>query len=423
VVVGLNPALKGPELIGLLSHSGAECLFVDARHPEAGSLGRAIGPSTRVVKVELGKGIPGQVAPDPGTGLDPESLAVIVYTSGTTGDPKGVTLTHRNLAVNADSILQSLPVREEDRAICVLPFQYSYGSSVLNTHLVTGGTLVLERSFMYPHSVLERMVRERVTTLAGVPSTFRILMHRTRLSEYDLSSLRYVTVAGGPLGPLEISGFRELIPDADVFVMYGQTEASPRLSCYGVQEPDPKGGSAGKAIPGVELCIRDERGIDLPAGGVGEVCAKGENVMKGYWAEPEETAEVLRDGWLYTGDQGHLDGDGYLFLQGRLREMIKSGAHRIAPSEIEEVIRDVPGVRDVVVMGIQHDLLGQIPKAWVIPNDANLSIKKRILHECQRRLARFKVPKDVELRNEFPRTASGKVQKHLLYPGDQSAQR
>jgi len=418
VVVGLNPALKGEELGRLLGHCGAECLVIDARHPEAGGMGTVLGGKAGVVKVSLGEGIPGPPESSGPRTLEPASLATIVYTSGTTGHPKGVMLTHGNLAANIDSILSSLPIQREDRAVSLLPFQYSYGASVLHTHLAVGATLVLERSFLYPHLVLEGMAREGVTSMAGVPSTFRLLIRRTELSAYDLSSLRYVTVAGGPLRPDDIGRFRMLVPRAEFFVMYGQTEASPRLSCYQVSDPDPKAGSAGQAIPGVELCIRDENGHNLPPGVEGEVCARGDNLMAGYWNDERETDQVLKGGWLYTGDLGYLDSDGFLFLRGRLREMIKSGAHRIAPSEIEEVILDVPGVRDAVVIGMADDLLGQVPMAWVIPHKADPGLRKRILHHCQSRLARFKVPRDIEFRGEFPRTASGKVKRHLLYPGE-----
>ncbi len=282
---------------------------------------------------------------------------------------------------------------------------------------VMGGTLVLERSFMYPHLVMERMVEERVTTLPGVPSTFQLLLRRTDLSSYDLSSLRYMTVAGGPMSHGQISRLRELVGGTDFFVMYGQTEASPRLTCLPSEDLDRKIGSAGKAIAGVELRIRDENGGDLTPGTVGEVCARGDNVMLGYWKDQGESDQVLKDGWLWTGDLGHMDEEGYLFLKGRSREMIKSGAHRIAPAEIEEVIQSIPGVKEVVVTGIEDDLLGEAPKAWVIPTEADQALRTKILHECQRRLARFKVPKAVEFRTDFPRTASGKVRRHLLGSG------
>jgi acyl-CoA synthetase (AMP-forming)/AMP-acid ligase II len=419
-IVGLNPALKGEKLAGLVAHSGARVLIIDARHPELATLSERIGPSVKKLEVKIGEGLgPGAGRVDP-PDLDPGSLAAIVYTSGTTGHPKGVMLSHRNLAANTESILRSLPIEENDRALCALPFQYSYGASILHTHLVRGATVVLERSFLFPHLVLDRMVQERATTLAGVSSTFHLLMRRADLTSYDLSSLRYVTSAGGPMGLAEVRRFQSLVPGVEFFVMYGQTEAAPRLTCLPAEDLGRKPGSAGKAIQGVELKIRDEEGRDLLSGEIGEVSARGDNVMMGYWGDPQETEQVLRDGWLWTGDLGHLDEDGYLFLQGRRREMIKSGSHRISPTEIEEVILDLPGVRDVAVAGVKDDLLGEVPHAWVVTSEPGPALRKRILHECQSRLARFQVPREVVFCEGLPRTASGKVQKHLLVTENES---
>jgi acyl-CoA synthetase (AMP-forming)/AMP-acid ligase II len=247
-----------------------------------------------------------------------------------------------------------------------------------------------------------------------VPSTFYLLMRSADLSGYDLSSLRYVTQAGGRMEADQIRRFKELVPGTDFVVMYGQTEASARLAWVQPSELERKAGSAGQAIPGVEISIRDAAGDVLPPGEVGEICARGANVMMGYWADAEETASVLHDGWLHTGDLGHVDEDGYLFLVGRSREMIKSGAHRISPPEIEEVIRAIEGVRDVAVVGVEDEILGQVIKACVVPVAESDDLKRSIRRVCRERLPAFKIPKVIEFRPELPRTDSGKVQKHLL---------
>jgi acyl-CoA synthetase (AMP-forming)/AMP-acid ligase II len=345
----------------------------------------------------------------------PNDLASIIYTSGTTGSPKGVKLSHGNLAANTESICAYLPITARDRALCVLPFPYSYGASVLHTHLAQGASLILEDSLLYPHQILSRVQDEGVTSLAGVPSTFYLFLQRTNLADYDLSSLKYVTQAGARMDPGQIRAFRDQVPQAQFFVMYGQTEATARLAYVPPDLLEAKPGSAGRAIPGVELRIEGENGEVLPPGQAGEVCARGDNVMMGYWDDPDETEKALKDGWLQTGDVGEMDEDGFLFLHGRQREMIKSGAHRIAPSEIEEVIRRVPGVRDVAVVGVPDPLLGESVKAWIIPDPTpppNLS--RDIQRQCRQHLALFKVPKSVMFRADFPRTASGKVRKHLL---------
>jgi acyl-CoA synthetase (AMP-forming)/AMP-acid ligase II len=394
---------------------------VDVRHRELGRLRTLLGGSVEIVGVDPAdpfQGKPGEAAPSAsllaGTLPAADSLASIIYTSGTTGHPKGVMLSHGNLAANTESICGYLPIGSYDKALCVLPFPYSYGASVLHTHLVKGATLLLEDSLLYPHRILERMVVEGATSLAGVPSTFYLFLHRTDLSEFDLGSVRYVTQAGARMDPTHIGEFRSLVPSADFFVMYGQTEATARLAYVPAGQLDSKPGAAGKAIPGVELRVVDEGGNPLSSGQIGEVCAKGDNVMMGYWDDPLESEKVLRGGWLRTGDMGHLDDDGFLFLSGRSREMIKSGAHRIAPAEIEEVIRRVPGVSDVAVTGVDDEVLGEAVKAWVIARAPSERMKREIRRACQVELARFKVPKVVEFRDEFPRTSSGKVRKHQL---------
>lgn len=415
-VVGLNPALRTGELEGLVRHAEVGALILDPDHPVADRLREGLAEHLPVHSMTA------LTEPDTGGTSDlpdasprgSESLATIVYTSGTTGHPKGVMLSHANLAANTEAIQASLPIEADDRALCVLPFQYSYGASIVHTHLTLGATVLLERSLAYPHRTLERAEEEAATSLAGVPSTFYILLERTELDRYDLSSLRYVTQAGGRMDPLQIDRIRSALPGTRFIVMYGQTEASARLTCLPAEDLDRKRGSAGRAIPGVELQARHENGRPCAPGEPGEIWARGANVMQGYWRDPAATAQVLSDGWLRTGDLGHLDADGYLFLEGRAREMIKSGAYRIAPVEIEEVIRRVEGVRDVAVTGRDDALLGEAIHAFVETAEPGKDLERRILRACVERLARYKMPKDIHFTSELPRTASGKVRKHLL---------
>ncbi len=427
VVVGLNTLAKSRDLSNWLSHSGASWLFAEAQHPELARTLSSLDASLRTVVVgasEEGEEVYPhcwQQVLDGYTGDEPDlsllektQTAAIIYTSGTTGCPKGVTLSHGNLSSNVRSIQQYLQLGAAERVLNVLPFYYSYGNSVLHTHLAVGGTLVLENNLLYPHNVLTTLEKERATGFSGVPSTFAILLNRTRLENYDLSSLRYMTQAGGAMAPALIERLRKLVPHVRFFVMYGQTEATARLAWLPPEMLDAKPGSIGIAIPGVRLELRDEQGRPVATGETGEIWASGENIMQGYWRDPELTRKVLQDGWLKTGDLAHCDEDGYFYIDGRSADMIKTGANRISPKEIEEVILELEGVEEVAVVGVPDELLGQVVKAVIVPAPgAQIGIKQIRAH-CWKQLAMYKVPKLIEFVNELPKTASGKVQRFLL---------
>lgn len=341
-------------------------------------------------------------------------LALILYTSGTTGDPKGVMLTHRNLLANADSIIDYLKLGSSDSVLVVLPFHYSYGNSLLTTHVRAGATLVLENAFLYPNVVLDRMVQEGVTGFAGVPSTFAILLHRSNFRRYSFPSLRYLTQAGGAMAPKHALELLRILPGTQIFIMYGQTEASARLTYLEPSELLRKAGSIGKAIPGVHIRLLKEGGTPADVGEMGEIVASGENIMAGYWNNPGETNRVLRGGGLHTGDLALADEEGFLYIVGRSKEMIKSGAHRISPKEIEEVILEMPSVHEAAVIGIEDEILGEAILAYVVPNHGGGTTEREILKHCRNNLPPYKIPKQVCLVAELPKTASGKVRKHAL---------
>jgi acyl-CoA synthetase (AMP-forming)/AMP-acid ligase II len=251
-----------------------------------------------------------------------------------------------------------------------------------------------------------------VTGFSGVPSTFSLLLTRTKLASYDLSSLRYVTQAGGPMAPALTQRLRSALPDARLFVMYGQTEATARLTWLPPERLDEKLGSVGIPIHGTRLEIRRDDGQPADQGEVGEVWAHGDHVMIGFLNDPAATRAVIKDGWLKTGDMGRLDRDGFLFLVGRRSDMIKTGAHRVHPNEIEEVIAEIPGVAEVAAVGVHDEILGQVVKAFVVADSA-LSPEDIKAH-CRERMATYKVPKQVDLVSSLPKTASGKVQRVRL---------
>lgn len=425
VVVALNAAARANDLLNWLEHCGAEWLVVDSTHPEgAAVLAQSSGKRRVVVTGRSAPGVDGvawesicrdREAQEPPRALPrPEELAAIIYTSGTTGRPKGVMLSHGNLAANTQSILAYLPIRPASRIVNILPFYYAYGNSVMHTHLAAGGCLVLEDNLVYPHRVIERIAAERADGFAGVPATYGVLLGRVRLEEYDLSSLTYVTVAGGAMNPTDIKRLVEKLPRAEVFVMYGQTEATSRLTYLPPERLQGKLGSCGIPIPDVEIEVRAEDGRAARVGVVGEVWVRGPNVMQGYWNDVEATREVVRGGWLRTGDMGARDADGYLYLEGRRNDMIKTGAHRVHPREIEEVIAQIEGVAEVAVIGVDDEVLGQVIKAVIRTEPGSSVDAMRLKGHCRNRLASYKIPKYVEFVQELPKTASGKIQRYLL---------
>jgi acyl-CoA synthetase (AMP-forming)/AMP-acid ligase II len=340
-------------------------------------------------------------------------LACIIYTSGTTGRPKGVMLSHGNLAANTEGIISYLGLKPSDRGLCVLPFHFSYGNSVLHTHLLAGAELILEDSFAYPHLTVQRLQDERVTGFAGVPSTFALMLGRCNLRDFNLGALRYLTQAGGAMARPLIERLRTELPQVQLYVMYGQTEATARLTYLPPAQLTDKLGSVGVAVPGVEIDVQLD-GRSLAPGEVGEICARGPSIMQGYWNDATATHEVLRDGWLRTGDLGHRDDDGFLFIDGRSVDMIKVGAFRVSPQEIEEVIAAVPGVEEVCAAAMPDELLGQAVKAVIVRREGSDLDERAVKAHCRQNLAAYKVPKMVEFVSVMPRTASGKIQRFKL---------
>ncbi|MFO1395096.1 MAG: class I adenylate-forming enzyme family protein [Steroidobacteraceae bacterium] len=424
-VVPLNVQERASVLANQVLHSGARLLAGDPEHPEWGALQRVLPESVRVLAVP---------APDVetsaasflaqfGTGDSPmlaaptvarDGLAILLYTSGTTGRPKGVMLRHGNLVANNTTIIDYLALGPGDVGLTVMPFHFSYGNSVLHTHLGAGATLLLEDNLAFPLVVMQRLQNERVTGFSGVPSTFAILMSRTRMEEFDLRALRYLTQAGGAMPRAAIERVRALVPNARFYVMYGQTEATARLTYLDPDRLVDKLGSIGKALEGVEIEIRDPAGVRLPPHQTGELCARGPNVMLGYWCDEDMTREALEDGWLHTGDLAHTDDEGFLYIDGRLVEMIKVGAFRVSPLEVEEVLATLPGIAEMAVAAMPDELLGQAVKAVLVLREGADLDELKVKAHCRERLASYKVPKVVEFARELPRTASGKIQRYKL---------
>lgn len=355
----------------------------------------------------------GRPAADAALGAD--DLAAILYTSGSTGRPRGATLTHGNLCANTRQILDYLHLTAEDSVLSVLPFHYSFGNSLLLTHAKVGGRLVVENRFAFPQVAVESLGEEKCTGFSGVPSTYAILCSKTDFLEREHPHLRYITQAGGAMAPALVRRIREALPARiQVFVMYGQTEASARLSYLPPDRLLEKLGSIGIGIPGVSLTVRREDGSECDVGEVGEIVAAGANIMRGYWNDPAETAKVLQDGALHTGDLGRRDADGFIFVVDRLKNMIKSGAHRVSSKEIEETILELPGVVEACVIGVPDELLGEAIEAYVVKGAEAAVDEQAILRHCHAKLAKFKLPRQVVFLDKLPKNSFGKVIKNEL---------
>ncbi|MFP2928572.1 class I adenylate-forming enzyme family protein, partial [Pyxidicoccus sp. 3LG] len=343
-----------------------------------------------------------------------EAPAAIVYTSGSTGTPRGVIQTFGNIAANTRSIAEYLGLTAADRAHLILPLHYCYGKSVLQTHLLVGASVFLEPRFMYPQVVLEAMATEGSTGFAGVPLTFELLKRQASAAPLPALKLRYVTQAGGGMAPDTIRWTREAFRPAELYVMYGQTEATARLSYLPPRYAEAKAGSIGIGIPGVELRVVAEDGTPLPAGETGHLVARGANVTPGYLDAPEETAAVLKDGWLWTGDLAWRDADGFFFLVGRAKEILKVNGHRVSPVELEHQLARHPAVQEVAVVGVPDALGGEAACAVVVLRAGAEAKEDDLRRFCRESLPAHKVPRHVVFSEALPRGPAGKVLKAEL---------
>ncbi|TMD38286.1 MAG: AMP-dependent synthetase, partial [Chloroflexi bacterium] len=343
-----------------------------------------------------------------------DAPALIVYTSGSTGTPRGVIQTHANIAANTKSICEYLRLTAADRAMAILPLCYCYGKSLLQTHIKVGGSIFFDHRFMYPRLVLETIGEQQCTGFAGVPLTFELIRRQVDPRAISMPSLRYLTQAGGAMTLETARWVRAAFAPAHLFVMYGQTEATARLSYLPPEHAQDKEGSIGRPIPGVELRVVDEGGWPLPANQEGYLVARGANVTPGYFRAPKATAEILREGWLWTGDLGRKDDDGFFFLTGRARDMLKIGGHRVSAAEIEGRLTGHPDVLEAAVVGEAEPVDGEAAVAFVVKRADSMLSENDLRHYCRQHLPPFMVPKTVRFIEALPRTRVGKVAKSEL---------
>ena len=343
------------------------------------------------------------------------SLAALMFTSGSTGEPRGVMVTHRNIQANTESIASYLALTPADRSMVVLPFHYCFGTSLLHTHLHCGGSVVLDLRFRFPETILQRIIETECTGFAGVPSHYQILLRNSSLARKRFPRLRFVQQAGGCLAPVFIRELRAALPNAEIFVMYGQTEATSRLSYLPPHQLETKLGSIGKGIPGVALEVLNEAGIPVRPGEVGQIVARGENIAAGYWNAPIETAETFCDGKLFTGDMATVDEDGYIFISGRRKDFVKTGGRRVSCRQIEEQLMGFPELLEAAVIGIPDPVLGEAVMAYVVPRvRGQAGLPDDLRGYCRASMAAHLIPKEIAVVDALPKNSAGKIMKERL---------
>ena len=422
VIVPMNPLLKAREVEFYLADPEARLLFawhefLAAAQEGADAAGaEVVGVTPGAFERLLGSIDPWEAVADAGA----EDTAVILYTSGTTGKPKGAELTHHNLGRNVEVAVDLLSLDARSVVLGALPLFHAFGQTcAMNAAVAAGATLSLIPRFD-PNKALEIIERDRVTAFEGVPTMYAAMLHAGGSDRYDASSLR-TCISGGAAMPVEVMRSFEQKFGCTVLEGYGLSETSPMAS-FNHPDRERKPGSIGTPVKGVEMKVVDDEGNEVPQGGTGEIVIRGHNVMKGYWKRPEASAEAIRAGWFHSGDIGRVDEDGYFFIVDRKKELIIRGGYNVYPREIEEVLYEHPAVREAAVIGIAHPELGEEVAAAVALKPDATATEAELRNHVKANVAAYKYPRHVWFVDELPKGATGKILKREIVPPPQYAE-
>ena len=390
----------------LLEATGAKAVWTEAGLRGGGTLKGSI----LCLQGDLAREIPGAALPP--AACEASDVAALMATSGSTGAPRFVMATHGNLIANTEAIIRSQHLASDDRAMVILPVSYVFGASVLHTHLYQGGSVVFDRRFMFPDKVLQAIAQFGCTTFAGVPTVYNVLLRRSNIRRIAMPSLRRFLQAGGGLAPAKIDEMRAAFPLAKFYAMYGQTEATARISCMDPDRWLDKPGSVGLPLDNLTVSIADEQGNALRPGQVGDLLVKGPSISVGYWNDPEETRRVFRDGWLRTGDLARQDEEGYLWIEGRKGSFLKMRGTRVSLTEVEERVAAIPGVYECGACAVDHPEAGEALVLFIVPDQG----ARIVTEELHRRLPANWTLDSIRLVSELPKTSAGKIARSALLP-------
>ncbi|WP_249870745.1 class I adenylate-forming enzyme family protein [Oceanobacillus saliphilus] len=415
-VMPVNTKLAAPEVEYIFNHSEARGLIYDIRLDD--TFQQISYEFEDVVTIGASEGLEQIYAYDTlefqPIKIEAEEVAAVMYTSGTTGKPKGVMLTHSNLKYTAKIWSESMNLKEYDRMHVSTPLFHCAASHVFVVPVTyMGGSIAIEEAFS-PSKTLQSLQDTKATIFFGVPAMYSIILNLPNINTLDLPNLRLFGYGAAPMPYELVKKLKETFPNVGVQNLYGQTENSPAATSLKDHLALKKIGSVGAPLPYTEVKVVDEFGEELPIGEVGEIVVKGPQVMKGYLKNKDATERTIIDGWLYSGDLGRFDKDDLLYIVDRKKDMINRGGENVYPVEVEEVLYQIPEILEAAVVGILDEVYGEVPKAFIVIKEGMQITAQDVITYCEKNMAKYKVPYEIELLDELPRNASGKVLKHTM---------